>query len=97
MAVVDGAQQGAPEVENHSAGGPLPGLWKFQLLLQFLGPGRGRQLLRQRLGGDLNVSCQGAASHQVNKKVIIDLCTDPIGVITAGRAKYPATITKYMA
>ena len=50
MAVVDGAQQGAPEVENHSAGGLLPGLWKFQLLLQFLGPGRRRQLLRGLVG-----------------------------------------------
>ena len=46
MVVEDGALQGAPEVGNHSAGDRLLGLWKFQLLLQFLGPGRGRQLLR---------------------------------------------------
>ena len=46
VAVEDRAQEGAPEVENHSAGGPLPGLLKFQLLLQLLVPGRGRQLLR---------------------------------------------------
>ena len=94
MAVEDGAQQGALELATHSAGGLLPGLWKFQLLLQFWRPRRGRLLLRQRLGGDLNVSCQvAAASHQVNRNVLIDLLTDTIAVITAGRAKYPATFT----
>ena len=95
MAVEDGAQQGLPEVATHSAGGPLPGLWKFQLLLHFLHPRRGRQLLRQRLVGNLNVSYQFAASHQLNRNVI-DLLTDTIAVITAGTAKYPATFTQYM-
>ena len=58
MAVEDGAQQVLPEVATHSAGGLLPGLWKFQLLLHFLNPRRGMQLIKQRLVGNLNVSCQ---------------------------------------
>ena len=73
MAVEDGAQEGLPEVATHSAGGPLPGLWKFHLLLPFLEPGRGRQLLRYRLGGDINVSCLASASHYPSRKVITDL------------------------
>ena len=80
MAVENGAQQGAPEVATHSAVGPLPGLWKFQLLLQFWRPRRGRVLLRQKLGQELNVSCQAAASHQLNRNVIIDHLTDTISV-----------------
>ena len=81
MAVENGAQQGAPEVATHSAVGPLPGLWKFQLLLQFWRPRRGRVLLRQKLGQELNVSCQAAASHQLNRNVIIDCLTDTISVV----------------
>ena len=96
MAVEDGAHQGLPEVVTHSAGSPLPGLWKFQLLLHSLHPRRGRQLLRQRLVWNLNVSCQAAASHPLNWNVIIDLLTDTIAIITAGTAKYPATLTYYM-
>ena len=95
MAVKDGAQQG-PELATHSAGGLHPGLWKFQLLLQFWRPRRGRLLLRHMLCQDLYVSCQAAASQQLNRNVIIDLLTDNIGVISAGRAIYPATFTKYM-
>ena len=43
--------------------------------------------------------CQlsGCCLPPSHRKVIIDLCTDTIGVITAGRAKYPVTITKYKA
>ena len=96
MAVEDGAHQGLPEVVTHSAGSPLPGLWKFQLLLHSLHPRRGRQLLRQRLVGNLNVSCQAAASQHLNRNVIVDLLTDTIAVITAGTAKYPATLAYYM-
>ena len=89
MAVEDGAQQGLPEVATHSAGGPLPGLGKFQVLLHFLHPRRGRQVLRQRLVGNLNVS----ASHQLKRNAIIDLLSNAVAVITAGTAKYPATFT----
>ena len=96
MAVEDGAQQGLPEEAAHSAGDPLPGLGKFQLLLHFLHPRRGRQLLRQRLVGNLNVSYQFATSDQLNRNVIIHLLTNTIAVITAGTAKYPATFTQYM-
>lgn len=38
--VGDGVQQGAPEVDTHSAGDPLPGPWIFQLLLVSLNPMR---------------------------------------------------------
>jgi hypothetical protein len=79
--VGDGVQQGAPEVETHSAGGSLPGMWKFQLLLESLTPRRGRQFLRHRLGGDLNVSCQTAVSHHLNRTVNTDLLTETIAVI----------------
>ena len=51
MAVEDGALQVLPEVATHSAGGLLPELWKFQLLVHFLNPRRGMQLIRQRLVG----------------------------------------------
>ena len=96
MAVEDGAHQGLPEVVTHSAGGALPGLWKFQLLPHSLHPRRRRQVLRQRLVGNLNVSCQAAASQHLNRNVISDLLTDTIAVISAGTAKHPAAFTKYM-
>ena len=68
MAVENGAHQELPEVATHSAGGPLPGLGEFQVLLHFLHPRRGRQVLRQRIVGNLNVSSQVAVSHQLKKE-----------------------------
>ena len=81
MDVGDGVQQGAPEVETHSAGGSLPGMWTFQLLLESLSPRRGRQFLRHKLGGELNVICQTAVSHYLNRTVNNDLLTETIAVI----------------
>lgn len=60
------AQQWAAEVATHSAGCSLLGLWPIPALLQFLRPGRERQLLRQRLGWVMHVSCEAAASHHLN-------------------------------
>ena len=48
MDVGDGVQQGAPEVETHSAGGSLPGMWTFQLLLESLSQ-IGRASCRERV------------------------------------------------
>lgn len=68
-------------METHSVGGSLPGMWKFQLLLESLTPRRRRQILRHRLGGDLNVSCQTTVSHHLNRTVNTDLLTETIAVI----------------
>ena len=54
--------------------------WKF-ILLESLSPRRGRQFLRHRLGGDLNVICQTAVSHYLNRTVNNDLLTETIAVI----------------
>ena len=95
MDIGHGVQQGAPEVETHCAGGSLPGMWTFQLLLESLSPRRGRQFLRHRLGGDLNVSCQTAVSHYLNRTVNTDLLTETIAVIYM-QVKMSNNIHKYM-
>jgi hypothetical protein len=93
--VGDGVQQGAPEVETHSAVGFLLGLWKFQLLLESLSPRRVRKFLRHRLGGDLNVSSQTAVSPYLNRTVNTDLLTETIAVIYM-QVKMSNNIHKYM-
>ena len=59
-------QQGPPGVATHSAGCCLLDLWPIPALLQFLRPGRGRQILRHRKGGESVGSCQAAASQYLN-------------------------------
>lgn len=67
----DGAQQEAPGEATHSSGCSLPGLWPIPAHLFFLRPGRGRKLLRHRLGGDLNVNCQAADSPKNGQSTLI--------------------------
>ena len=62
----DGAQQGPPGLATHSAGCCLLQLWPIPALLQLLRPGRGRQLLRHRNGGDGHGRSQAAFSHFLN-------------------------------
>ena len=60
------AQQGPPGLATHSAGCCLLQLWPIPALLQLLRPGRGRQLLRHRSGGDRHGSCEATASYHLN-------------------------------
>ena len=62
----DGAQQGPPGMATHSARCCLLQLWPIPALLQLLRPGRGRQLLRHRNGGEGHGSSQAAVSHYLN-------------------------------
>jgi len=44
--IQDGGPQGNPEKATYSSGGSLPAVCRIPALLQFLRPGRGRQLFR---------------------------------------------------
>ena len=66
MGAEDGAQQGPPGMATHSARCCLLQLWPIPALLQLLRPGRGRQLLRHRNGGEGHGSSQAAVSQYLN-------------------------------